>query len=561
MFSSKIKLLTMALFASLLTVSLTACGGDSSTSVSDVEVNGSSSGSKKKDSSSSAKSRLSSSSNSKSSSGSKSSSDSGSNSKSSSSQKSSSSVSGSNRVESSSANMILPCRDDKIDTCIYGSLTDERDGQTYKTVVIGKQVWMAQNLNYETADELSYCFYKDNCREKGRIYEWAAAMDSLKTGHGGTDESYPTKTPVQGACPAGWHIPSESEWETLFKGIGPYVGVQLRVPDIWDHSFKDEDSSNGKNAYGFSAYPTGYLYHGEVMYSTSQTCFWSISSEESSGIHYTYKLNGGEKAYTSHLYSAPPSTDHVGHSIRCIRDEEYNGGPLESDPPSVSTAAPHPIDYYLKSGKSYGELVDERDGHVYKTIEINGQTWMAQNLNYKIPDMNTSCIDDDEGMCDIYGRLYSWPAAIDSVRKDISIRWDYENDTIQGACPAGWHIPNISEWVTLLLPLSSDTVGTYPDFGFIGAAPKIMSEKLWYLKDSLTNETGFSAIPTMGRQSTSLISSDGYYDTWGKSFHFALNLEYTYAEIKKDYFQKPGFLRCVKDGSAIRFKPPEITEP
>ena len=79
---------------------------------------------------------------------------------------------------------------------IFSEITDARDGQTYKTVTLGDQTWLAQDLNYETDN--SWCFQNDpaNCETYGRLYNWEAAMN---------------------ACPAGWHLPSDQEWSKLIK--------------------------------------------------------------------------------------------------------------------------------------------------------------------------------------------------------------------------------------------------------------------------------------------------------------------------------------------------------
>ena len=115
---------------------------------------------------------------------------------------------------------------------------------------------------------------------------------------------------------------------------------------------------------------------------------------------------------------------------------------------------------YLNPEISYGELIDERDGQVYKTVIVGGREWMAQNLNYA-DSVNTPsllgkswCYNNDPAMCYRYGRLYTWAAAIDSVTlaangKICGMDRDY-NDCIfpqgvQGVCPGGWHVPTAKE--------------------------------------------------------------------------------------------------------------------
>ena len=67
----------------------------------------------------------------------------------------------------------------------------------------------------------------------------------------------------------------------------------------------------------------------------------------------------------------------------------------------------------LEAGK-YGEFLDERDGHVYKTIQIGSQVWMAQNLNFNA--LMSSCYNDSVEYCEKFGRLYTWMSAVDTAR-------------------------------------------------------------------------------------------------------------------------------------------------
>jgi uncharacterized protein (TIGR02145 family) len=110
--------------------------------------------------------------------------------------------------------------------------TDSRDGKKYGTVKIGKQVWMAENLNYNANGSKCYGNSESNCAKYGRLYNWATA-----------------KT----ACPKGWHLPSDAEWTALmdFVGGSNVAGTKLKSASGWN------SNGNGTDEFGFSALPGG----------------------------------------------------------------------------------------------------------------------------------------------------------------------------------------------------------------------------------------------------------------------------------------------------------------
>ena len=205
----------------------------------------------------------------------------------------------------------------------YGTMTDSRDQKVYRTVTIGTQTWMAENLNY--ADSIktpslkgkSWCYgdVAANCDVAGRLYTWAAAIDSVKLA---TDAENPLdcgygKTcglsgKVQGICPSGWHLPSESEWNTLITKVGgkDVAGTKLKNQSGW------VKNGNGDDAFGFSALPAGrYQRYGN--YGGGGAAFWSSTAYGSYYANYMY-LNQGECAYLSY------DDKDFGLSVRCLKD-------------------------------------------------------------------------------------------------------------------------------------------------------------------------------------------------------------------------------------------------
>ncbi len=169
-------------------------------------------------------------------------------------------------------------------------LKDTRNGKTYKTVKIGEQVWMAENLNYKT--ENSYCYKDDeaNCAKYGRLYEW----DAAKT-----------------ACPAGWHLPSKGEFEALFVAVGSQdvAGTKLKSTSGW------LDNGNGDDVFGFSALPAGNGGDGGSYYNEGEgAVFWSSTEDGSYRAYRTDLYYGVDEAYLN------LNLKYTGFSVRCLKD-------------------------------------------------------------------------------------------------------------------------------------------------------------------------------------------------------------------------------------------------
>jgi uncharacterized protein (TIGR02145 family) len=193
-----------------------------------------------------------------------------------------------------------------------GTLTDSRDGQIYKTVTIGTQTWMAENLNY--AVDSSWCYENsaDSCAKYGRLYQWASAM-GLSATYNSTSASSVISTPQQGVCPAGWHIPTDAEWTTLENKVGgeDVAGTALKSMSGWSRN------GNGTDTYGFSALPVGLRnYNGGFGLVGDEANFWS-ATESATGYAYDLYLDYGNAG----MYTGSDHKDYA-FSVRCLKDAE-----------------------------------------------------------------------------------------------------------------------------------------------------------------------------------------------------------------------------------------------
>ena len=480
----------------------------------------------------------------------------------------------------------------------YGSLTDVRDGKTYRTIAIGSQVWMAENLNY--ASEYSRC-YKDSssyCKKYGRLY---------------------SKNEAISICPQDWHLPSKEEWMELFEYAGGMdsAGKKLKSWKEWD----------GYDSYGFNALPAGrgvssYYDVGE------NTSFWS--SSPTSFYYYYYRLNDGN--------SVNVNFEGNGYyfSVRCLKDSEYFCGERRYYPEEefcASDTTVHKLcggaefdylNYACESGKikplcgsvpyevsssfcgSDMQVHDLCGGETYevstsfcgtdmqihglcsgKTYDVGfyvcseGQVMglcgnvVYDTLNYVCDaDSTIHLVDAFEygSLTDARdGKTYHtiaigsqvWMVENLSYATSDSYCYDgktsnctkygrlYDHSAAKKVCPSGWHLPEKAEWESLFQAVGGESV----------AGKKLKAKRGWYDGGNGMNSFGFLALPggskanmanngtysgveKMGEFWTATSFSDPYY-----AYHVTMSYDKDNAAIDRESVYYRFSVRCVKSSS------------
>lgn len=199
----------------------------------------------------------------------------------------------------------------------FGGLPVDGDGNVYDTVVIGTQVWMAENLKttrYNDGSNIThlddnnkwkdrrniggYCFYDNDPVNKdiyGALYNIAAIK-------------------VETLCPKGWHVPSFDEWTTLINYLGgdeEYVSLKLMEQGDVHWTI----GSEGNNESGFTALPAGARNRsGSFSFIGEQARFWAYSPSNNNSV-YCVTIS------SSYLNIQNINYDGVGYSVRCVKDD------------------------------------------------------------------------------------------------------------------------------------------------------------------------------------------------------------------------------------------------
>lgn len=219
---------------------------------------------------------------------------------------------GAQEIDTSTASSDIPWKA----SIAYGTVTDSRDGQIYRTVTIGSRTWMAEDLNYKIDSSWSYKDVIDSGIKYGRIYHWAGALDLADSCNTKVCSTQVVQRAHQGLCPAGWRVPSEDDWSRLVDTSldSATAAKALKSSVGWD------SSGSGTDAYGFRALPAGiiYIWQGTPGYylAGQKGYYWctreySATNTWARGFYYSYD-------YVKH---GNDLVKKYGLSLRCIKDD------------------------------------------------------------------------------------------------------------------------------------------------------------------------------------------------------------------------------------------------
>ncbi|MDR2583349.1 MAG: fibrobacter succinogenes major paralogous domain-containing protein [Fibromonadaceae bacterium] len=265
-----------------------------------------------------------------------------------------------------------------------GSFTDGRDNKIYKTVKLGNQTWMAENLNYNSTGSKCYEDKEINCKKYGRLYD------------------YPT---AKSACPSGWHLPNNAEWQALvdLAGGDNFAGKVLKAFSGWN------ENGNGTDAFGFSALPSGYGSSYGSFGSVGNTGYWWRD----------FEFNANRAFYIFMFYKRDDVSRNMNdkrdfYSVRCVQDSP-DAKIINSSDKGYKKASVDAISWPSMPADKFGCMMEKTFG--YKDERFNCSLKGYENKG---------------GPCENTDEYYEGPAFPSSLIKKvhpwlsgISLSWEH----------------------------------------------------------------------------------------------------------------------------------------
>ncbi|MBO6076866.1 MAG: hypothetical protein J6P15_07050 [Fibrobacter sp.] len=368
-------------------------------------------------------------------------------------------------------------------------LIDVRDGEQYRTVRIGNQLWMAENLRfYDTLWSPTLPDYSE-ADEYGRLYTYGAAM----AGRDYIDSGY-----NDGICPVGWHLPSMAEFDVLKNFVSefcPSVDSCLRSTEGWDFA--------GNDRFGFNAKHSSEMNIARYWTSNSADAGMRINTDHG----YTYRSNSSDAvmyvlrdSYGYDTFGAEFAAKGNLFYVRCVKGSEVDSAAymdnylkgrenmieylsssaayqayLSSSSAAEWARVQQGAKKYFNPDLNYGEFVDARDGQTYGYLKIGNYTWMAENMRYYFKGMSGYSYCEEYFGCAT--RYYA-----DTVKYFLT-GFRYPDTLLSQVCPAGWHVPSSAEWNDL-----SETA--------VSSGNLLANDGNWESRAQATNSTGFTVITT-----------------------------------------------------------------
>ena len=466
---------------------------------------------------------------------------------------------------------------------IPDSLFDVRNGKVYKTVTIGNQVWMAENLDIgyridasaEQSDNgvIEKYYYREDTllgKQFGGLYQYPEVMN-YSTGEG-----------QQGICPEGWHVPSHNEYRELEMALGmsQEEAGKIGLHGTTEGSFLKEGGSSGFKALMAGKWNSDGYYDNQGYYGT----FWTSDA-------YTRTLS----VFFDQVYTGYNDESTNAFSVRCVmNDSAYikYGGKLDLDnftpgdydflvtntvdgceslpdtvhltlhekpqPPAVTDneicqdndlpllyAAGENVKWYMDTVPAF--FTDSRNNKVYNTVRVGNQVWMGKNLdigsrvNGSVNQSDNGIIEkyyynNDAGLGQIYGGLYQW--------NELMNYSDEEGH--QGICPDGWRIPSHKDWMLLETALGMNQADATV-FGWRG------TNQGTQIKEG--GSSGFEALMAGKRDEQGGFASAYNYTTFWNADGYTRTLQngIQYPKIwssRSDAFTNGLSVRCIMNDSA-----------